>query len=35
MNVPLIMVDVPTRVPTRMDPLRAAVDLDSPWPVMD
>ena len=35
MNVPLIMVDVPKHVPTRMDPLCAAVDLDSPWPVMD
>jgi len=29
------MVDVPTRVPTQMDPLCAAVELDSPWPVMD
>ena len=35
MNVPLTMVGVLTSVPTRMDPLCAAVELDSPWPVMD
>jgi len=35
MNVPLTMVGVLTTVPTRMDPLCAAVELDSPWPVMD
>ena len=35
MNVPLTMVGVLTSVPTRMDPLCVAVELDSPWPVMD
>jgi len=35
MNVLLTMVGVLTSVPTRMDPLCAAVELDSPWPVMD
>jgi len=35
MNVPLTMVGVLKCVPTRMDPLCAAVELDSPWPVMD
>jgi len=35
MNVPLTMVGVLKYVPTRMDPLCAAVELDSPWPVMD
>jgi len=35
MNVPLTMVGVLKCVPTRMDPLCAAVELDSPWPAMD
>ena len=33
--MPLTMVGVLTSVPTRMDPLCVAVELDSPWPVMD
>ena len=35
MNVPLTMVGVLKYVPTRMDPLCVAVELDSPWPVME
>ena len=35
MNVPLTMVGVPTRAPTRTDPLHAVVELDSPWPATD
>ena len=34
-NVPLTMVGVLTCVTTLKDPLCAAVELDSPWPVMD